>query len=140
MNSFRHHPYLTVWVVALLLFLSPFLGMRDDGTYTALGEALKVPALLGLAFGAPIVTIRIWLRRSRMKRKAKKEVLARCEYEHRAIMNGDPVGLYGRYTPAQFDEPPSVELAAQHQLPTSAGLLTQSVTAGESQAPIRSPR
>ena len=97
---------MTIWVVTLLVFLSPFLGMRDDGTYTALGEALKVPAMLGLLFVAPIVTVRTWLRRSREKRKAEKELLARCEYEHRAIMNGDSTGFYGRYTPAQLDEPP----------------------------------
>jgi len=99
------HPYLTIWMVTLLVFLSPYLGMRDDGTFSALGEALKVPAVLGL-FIAPFVSIRVWFLRSSDKRKAKKEILARCEYEHRAIMSGDPVGFYGRYTPAQLEDPP----------------------------------
>lgn len=99
----RRHPYLTVWAVTLLLFFSPFFGQQEDGTFTALGESLKV--LGGTAvFAGPIVTIYIWVRRFRGKRKAKKEILARCEYEHQLTMNGDSGGFYGRYTPTQLGD------------------------------------
>lgn len=95
----HRHPYLTVWVVCFLLFCALPLVPQENGHVPWLWAPVLILGTLAI-YAAPIISLRIWWRRHKQKRGAKKAILARCEYEHAALMRGDTItGIYGRFTP-----------------------------------------
>lgn len=98
----RQHPYVTAWVFIGLLFAPILVLPREDGALTWPWAIFAFPGLIAL-FLSPLIMGVVWLFQNEAKQKAKRQTLARAEYEHWALMHGyDGAGTYGQYTPAQM--------------------------------------